>query len=82
MIERLSFRVRSSPDRLRRRLKRRGVVRLAGKPPTLCFSSTIALGQLRRSPTSTIALVSATISSRLGGWLEKAEMNAASSTSE
>ncbi|OIQ63322.1 hypothetical protein GALL_551360 [mine drainage metagenome] len=40
-----------------------GVVRLPGKPPTECLSTTIPAGQVKRSPASTIARVRATVSS-------------------
>ena len=38
------------------------VVRFPGSPPTQCLSATTGAGQLRRSPTSIIARVSAIVS--------------------
>ena len=39
-----------------------GVVRLPGRPPTQCLSTTMPAGHFSRSPASTIAWVSARIS--------------------
>ena len=53
-----------------------GVVRLPGRPPTLCLSTTGCIGQVSRSPTSTMAPVRPRISSRSSGRAEQAVMNA------
>lgn len=44
-----------------------GVVRLPGRPPTQCLSTTMGASQLRRSPTSTMARVRKIVSSMLSG---------------
>ena len=53
-----------------------GVVRLPGKPPTLCLSTMTVPGHCNRSPTSTIALVRLIVSSVSSGTAEQAVTNA------
>ena len=44
-----------------------GVVRLPGRPPTQCLSTTSGEGQARRWPTSTMARVRCTVSASSSG---------------
>ena len=53
-----------------------GVVRFPGRPPTECLSTTMPAGHVSRSPTFTIASVSANISSWSRGSTEHAVMKA------
>ena len=52
-----------------------GVVRLPGSPPAQCLSTMTPAGQVNRSPTSTIAWVSASISLSSSGRAAQAVRN-------
>src|SRR5262249_10356988 len=59
-----------------------GVVRLPGSPPAQCLSTITPAGQVNRSPTSTIAWVSARTSLALNGRAAQAVRNDARWMSE
>ena len=58
-----------------------GEVRLPGRPPTQCLSTTTGEGHDRRWPTSTMARVRCTVSSASSGWAAVAVRKAARCTS-